>query len=160
MIVSGAVQRAVGVSVQEFAREQLFWPTGNQGAPVVLVSERSPELQRWVTSHSPGTWPSWGNWCLNKGRWQGKQIVSEDWLAESTRARFEVPSYGYGYGYLWWSTELHDKSGKSVDVFMALGYGGQHLFVVPERSLVVVITSGNYHPQDVQGGPAGDRHAV
>ena len=38
---------------------------------------------------------------------------------------------------------------------MALGYGGQHLFVVPERSLVVVITSGNYHLRTSKVGRQG-----
>ena len=154
MIVSGAVQRTVGMSVQEFAQKHLFGPLGIKEPQWYSSPKGIPNFSAGLRL-TPRDLAKLGQLCLNKGRWQGKQIVSEEWLSESTRARFEVPSYGYSYGYLWWSTELHDKSGKSLDVFMALGYGGQHLFVVPERSLVVVITSGNYHLRTSKVGRQG-----
>ncbi len=154
MILSGAVQRGAGTSVQEFAQEHLFGPLGI-GEPRWYSSPNGLPNFSAGLHLTPRDLAKLGELCLNKGRWQGKQIVSEEWLSESTRARFEVPSYGYNYGYLWWSTELQDASGESVDVFMALGYGGQHLFVVPERSLVVVITSGNYHLRTRKVGRQG-----
>jgi len=154
MILSGALQRAVGMSVQEFARKNLFGPLGIKEPQWFSSPAGLPYFSSGLRL-TPRDLAKLGQLCLDKGQWQGKQIVSEEWVSESTRARFEVPSYGYSYGYLWWSTELHDESGNSLDVFMALGYGGQHIFVVPERSLVVVITSGNYHLRTTKVGRQG-----
>ncbi len=154
MILSGAVQRAAGTSVQQFTQKHLFGPLGIKEPKWYRSAKGLPNFSAGLHL-TPRDLAKLGQLCLDKGRWQGKQIVSEEWLSESTRARFDVPSYGFEYGYLWWSTELPDASGKSLGVFMALGYGGQHLFVVPERALVVVITSGNYHIRTRRVGMQG-----
>jgi CubicO group peptidase (beta-lactamase class C family) len=69
---------------------------------------------------------------LNEGWWDGEQIVSTDWVAASTRKHIAATLQD-GYGYQWWVTD----SG----VYMALGYAGQFIFVVPEKALVVAVTS-------------------
>ena len=55
-----------------------------------------------------------------------------DWVAASTRKHIAATLQD-GYGYQWWVTD----SG----VYMALGYAGQFIFVVPEKALVVAVTS-------------------
>jgi CubicO group peptidase (beta-lactamase class C family) len=76
---------------------------------------------------------------LNKGAWAGTQIVSADWVRESTRAYSEQPSSGFGYGYLWWTAPPTSVPGGIPEgTFMAWGAGGQHAFVVPAYDLVVV----------------------
>ena len=79
-----------------------------------------------------------GSIMLNKGRWQGKQIVSENWVRESTTK--QAPDREYGYQ--WW---LHSfKVGEqTVKSFYAGGYGGQFIFIFPSLHLVVVSTGWN-----------------
>ena len=69
---------------------------------------------------------------LNKGRWDGEQIIPAAWVAESTRKHISATLQD-GYGYQWWIAD--------DGVYMALGYAGQFIFVVPEHELVVVFTS-------------------
>jgi len=89
-----------------------------------------------------------GQLYLNGGVWNGKRIVSRDWVTESTsvHSRFS-PAFSLGqkheYGYGWHIHEL--KSGaKTYRVFAAEGNGGQFVIVVPDLDLVVGITGGSY----------------
>mgnify|MGYP002750505239 CR=1 FL=1 len=74
--------------------------------------------------------------------WDNQQIVPKEWVQES----FEPNKLGlimngmeWYYGYQWWV----DAAG----FYMALGYAGQFIYVVPEKDLVVVFTS-DLRPED------------
>jgi CubicO group peptidase (beta-lactamase class C family) len=68
---------------------------------------------------------------LNKGRWDNKQMVPSAWVEVSTRGHIDATLYDY-YGYQWWVD--------SAGYYMAVGYKGQRIFVVPEKNLVAVFT--------------------
>jgi len=68
---------------------------------------------------------------LNKGQWAGRQIVPADWVAASTRGHVAAVPFDH-YGYQWWI----DSGG----YYMAVGYKGQRIFVVPEKNMVAVFT--------------------
>jgi CubicO group peptidase (beta-lactamase class C family) len=76
---------------------------------------------------------------LNNGLWEGKQIVSEDWVKQSVAPHVAMPYTVQGgrlyYGFTWW---LYPVSGKYS--WLALGSGGQSLMVFPEQRLIVVFT--------------------
>ena len=82
---------------------------------------------------------------LNKGNWNGRQIISEKWIEESTKIsyRFDNP-YVDGYGYFWW-IRTFDINGKKYETYYAAGNGGQYIFIFPEIKMVVVFTGGNYN---------------
>ena len=69
---------------------------------------------------------------LNGGLWDGKQLVPAAWVEASTNEHISARTLQEGYGYQWWVD--------ASDIYMALGYGGQFIFVVPEKDLVVVTT--------------------
>lgn len=71
-----------------------------------------------------------GRLYLNKGKWNGKQIVSEDWVKQSTKLDTTNGSVWY-YQYQWW---LPTKTGD----FMAQGILGQYIYVHPEKNLIIV----------------------
>lgn len=70
------------------------------------------------------------------GRYNGKQIVPADWIRKSWGEYATSPWNGHHYGYMWWSRDY-----RGMKVHFAWGYGGQFIFVVPARSLVIVATS-------------------
>jgi CubicO group peptidase (beta-lactamase class C family) len=89
-----------------------------------------------------------GELYLDSGIWNGKRIVSKEWVGESTSVHSHFAAkYSLGqqhhYGYGW---HIHDlKSGaKTYRVFAAEGNGGQFVIVVPDLDLVVGITGGSY----------------
>ena len=83
---------------------------------------------------------------LDHGAWNGKQIVSADWIEQSIKPRFQAIGYFSGlffYGQQWWlGRSIVD--GSEVKWIAAMGSGGQRIFIVPDRDLVVMTTSGLY----------------
>ena len=71
-----------------------------------------------------------GRLYLNKGNWNGKQIVSQTWVEESTKIDNSDGSANY-YQYQWW---LPSANGD----FMAEGILGQYIYVNPAKELVIV----------------------
>ncbi|MGD9056236.1 MAG: serine hydrolase [Desulfobacterales bacterium] len=77
---------------------------------------------------------------LREGQWQSQRIVSADWVKESTSSHSKRGLDG-GYGYMWW-TGVNSGLLPNVNVkahsYYAAGWGGQRVFVLPYRKLVVV----------------------
>ncbi|MDX5423632.1 MAG: beta-lactamase family protein [Hymenobacteraceae bacterium] len=73
---------------------------------------------------------------LRNGRWEGKQLISEEWVEEATTKRGPV---GPDYGYLWWlNTEGKAWPDAPVTSYAALGAGQNTIWVDPEHDLVIV----------------------
>ena len=93
-----------------------------------------------------------GQLVLDKGAWQGRRIVSAEWIAESVKPRFQATNMFGGlfyYGYQWWigRTLVNDREIKWV---AGQGLGGQRLIIVPDHELVMMVTQGLY-PSGRQG---------
>jgi CubicO group peptidase (beta-lactamase class C family) len=77
---------------------------------------------------------------LRQGRWKSQQIISSEWIRESTANHSEWGQDG-GYGYMWW-TGIHGGLLPNVSLkahsYLASGYGGHKLIVFPFRNLVIV----------------------
>lgn len=71
-----------------------------------------------------------GRLYLNKGNWNGKQIISESWVNESTKIDETEGSVSY-YQHQWW---ILDRKGS----FMAQGILGQYIYVNPSKKLIVI----------------------
>ena len=81
-----------------------------------------------------------GRLFLNKGNWEGQQLISKKWIEDSTSVQYDRLSGTADYGYQWWVRSFGDAD---YDAFFAQGHAGQYIFVVPEIDLIVVFTS-NY----------------
>jgi hypothetical protein len=82
---------------------------------------------------SPRDMAKIGMLFLYNGQWEDQQLVSSDWVQDSTASHIKINSSGTYYGYHWWMNR---------DGFYATGYGGQNIFVYPQWELVVVTTAG------------------
>jgi len=85
---------------------------------------------------------------LHGGRWDGRQLISEDWVRESTssHSKAETSVTKSGYGMLWWVAIRSDR-GIPIGAYTASGNGGQRLTVLPSLNTVVV----NLMNTDIQG---------
>ena len=98
------------------------------------------------------------------GAWIGRQIVSADWIEESTKPRLEVNPettgmtpqdfqnsyFGGSQAYIW-AVNTIEVGERHYASYQASGNGGQLLIVVPELDLVVGMTGGNYRMGGVWG---------
>jgi CubicO group peptidase (beta-lactamase class C family) len=84
---------------------------------------------------------------INDGYWKDKQLVSKDWIDDSTTGHIltqgrTIPA-AHAYGYQWWIMDFHANS-KTYPCFMAAGWGGQYMFVFPDQEMIVIFNGGNY----------------
>lgn len=77
-----------------------------------------------------------GELYRNDGLVDGQRVLPEGWVAASWMPRGQSPWTGDGYGYGWFITTL-----ANMPVYYGRGYGGQALYVIPEREMTIVITS-------------------
>jgi CubicO group peptidase (beta-lactamase class C family) len=84
-----------------------------------------------------------GQLYLDGGTWNGRRVVSEDWVRRSTEPRYPMGSDAR-YGYLWWIRE-YPYAGRTVRAYFASGNGGQEVMAIPELDLVIAVYGGNYN---------------
>ena len=135
-ILSAILTRASGIDTKAFAQKHLvsklgysmsYWSKDPQG---IYFGGNDMEM-------TPRQMLAFGELYLNKGIYDGQQIIPLEWIKESHRPHARSPrGQGRYYGYGWW---LRDLAGMLVPV--AWGYGGQLIFVVEPLGLVVVATS-------------------
>ncbi len=133
-------------SVAAFATETLF-------GPLNIVSARWAEYENGSQTDTgghmymrPRDMAKLGQLALQKGMWNGKQIISSAWMEESTaqHTAFGGMSGRNGYGYLWWRG-VEQIGTRSYPMFFANGAGGQYIVVVPGLDIVAVFTGENYN---------------
>ncbi|MDA0262215.1 MAG: serine hydrolase [Proteobacteria bacterium] len=157
-LLSAIVGRSTGISALDFARQYLFAPLGISDVswPADPTGTTVGYGELWLKPHDMA---KFGWLYLNNGRWEGRQIVASNWVAQSTRSRVKATLFA-NYGYQWWRN--------SNDDYAAVGYRGQFIFVVPDKNMVVVFTSDLpprdfYLPRDLLAGhiiPAAQSNAA
>jgi len=138
------VAEAAGMSLAEFAARQLFGPLGIR---VAAWSRFDGGRQIDAGGHlylRPRAMAKIGQLVLQRGVWDGDDIVSGAWIDASTAEQTRFTADARPYGYLWWRTQAR-LGARSIDVIFADGNGEQYIFVVPALDLVVVFTGHNYN---------------
>jgi CubicO group peptidase (beta-lactamase class C family) len=138
----GAVlERATKTSVPEFARDNLFVPLG--------ITNVKWQFQPLGTAMTGGglnlrsrDLVKLGQLYLNGGTWNGKRIVSTEWVARSISPHANARE-DTDYGYLIWLQTFH-VAGRDFKCFAMYGSGGNKVYVFPQEGLVVVVTTANF----------------
>ncbi len=144
-LLGSIIERVSGKSFEAFAREALFQPLGI--SDLEWKTYRNGKIAPAAGLRlRPRDAAKIGQLVLNRGKWDGRQVVSAAWIDESIAPRFQAIGYFGGlffYGYQWWlGRTLSD--GREISWVAAVGLGGQRVVIVPEFDLVVVTTSGLY----------------
>src|SRR5579864_9038362 len=87
---------------------------------------------------------------LNDGVWDGKRIVSSEWVKESVTTYFQTDEARFKYGFKWWLFKLPDST---EYVWMCRGFGGQNLLVFPKEDLIVTFTGWDILPNSTGKEP-------
>lgn len=152
-LLSTILTRITGQSTLAFANEHLFGPIGMRVIPEHKMPSFSKEavfgseVKGWVSDPAGINTGGWGLTLtprdmarlgllyLRQGHWTGKQVVPEAWVADS------LTPHAPNYGYLWWLRK---------GVFAALGSGGNAMYCLPEKELVIAVTGrGSWDPWEL-----------
>ncbi len=139
-LLADVFERATGRDVEEYAARHLFAPLGIDQ----FYWKRTPTGQTNTEGGlylRPRDLAKLGLLFLRNGVWDGRRLVSPEWVKASVApAATASETMGVKYGYLWWLFPYADRSRLA---WVALGWGGQILIVVPEQDLVAVFTGWN-----------------
>jgi len=140
-LLSAVLQKETGVDARTFANRNLYEPLG---IPQVSEQDWASDPQG-ITNGIAGLYltprdlAKYGFLYLNKGKWDGVEIVSSSWVKESTREQAYIGNDDYvggldrRFGYLW--SIFPDQK-----YYGYLGRGGQELFILPRENMVIVFT--------------------
>ena len=93
-----------------------------------------------------------GQMILNKGNFNGQQIVASHWINEITTSHTKVYERPYEYGYWWWllpSNTTQNNTTAEPELIFAWGNGGQYLFISPKHQLIFVFTGTNFNSREM-----------
>lgn len=136
-LLSAIIQQATGKTAYEFGKEYLF-------EPLDIDSVECSTDPQGISDGGNGfamnvyDMAKIGQLYLNNGVWEGEQIISEQWVKDSTTLQFDRSSGSADYGYQWWVRTFGDNQ---YSAYFAQGHYGQYIFVVPDLELVLVFTS-------------------
>ena len=154
-ILSGILVNATGKSVLEFAQDNLFSPLGisvdkniyfqskeeqldfyqSKGANGWVADPKGTNTAGWGLSLTTMDMAKLGQLYLNEGHWNGRQVISDQWIFESTQVQSVWKARHLKYGYLWWVIDEAEHS------YAALGDGGNAIYVNVKDKIVVAISS-------------------
>ncbi len=146
VLIGKILREATGERMDRWAEEHLFGPIGIDEYywKTTPDGEADTEGGLYLTAHDLARV---GYLMLRGGEWDGRRIVSEEWVRASTSPVISdiAPDNGRadtGYGYQWW-VPAHE--GGRATIFAGNGYGGQFLHVVPEYDLISVFNGWTLH---------------
>jgi len=151
ILLDGVIFFLVGKHANAYAEDVLFKPLGISKYIWETHPNGTPQCGAGLQM-LPRDMAKIGLLVLNNGLWNNKQIVSEEWLLQSTMPRVVESEY-FDYGYQWWLRSRHNKqwwaeppvpSKEEPQMIIALGWGGQFIIVVKELNLVVITTASDY----------------
>lgn len=133
-MIAAIINKVLGRSVLEFAKERLFDPM-NITNFVWQTCPKGVHIGGWGLYLTTDDMLKFGQLFLQKGMWDGQRLVPEWWVERATRKHISTnpkEENNLGYGYQWWGTPWG---------YCAAGMGGQKIYVVPDKDMVVAITT-------------------
>ncbi len=143
--IGQALENATGIPMADFANQHLFYPMDITTAEWGTTPTGLP-IGGSGLFLLPRDMTKFGQLFIDDGVWQGQQLISPAWIADSVARRVDISTwstYSEAYGFQWWLDDFTHQ-GRTVAVYVTAGYGGQYIFCVPDLDLVVAFTGHNY----------------
>jgi CubicO group peptidase (beta-lactamase class C family) len=149
-MLSAIVQKVTGEKVIDYLRPRLFEPLGIKGMDWE-VSPKGINTGGWGLRVKTEDMAKFGQLYLQKGSWNGKQVIPAEWIEEATTFKIDqapgapqkikdASDWMQGYCYQFWRCRHN--------AFRADGAYGQYIIVMPDKDAVVAITAESPNMQD------------
>jgi Beta-lactamase len=142
-MLSAIVQKVTGQKVIDYLKPRLFDPLSISGMDWE-ISPQNINVGGWGLRLKTEDMAKFGQLFLQKGKWQGKQIIPESWIEEAStmkilqspdmpQAKRDSSDWQQGYCYQMWRSRHNSYRGD--------GANGQFILVLPEHDAVIAITA-------------------
>jgi CubicO group peptidase (beta-lactamase class C family) len=140
-LLAAILRKTSGQSIDVLAQRELFDPLGISDVEWIRYADSAPVAASGLRLR-PRDLLKIGQIVLAGGAWQGRRIVSRSWIEDSTAPHINGEGLFF-YGYQWWlGRSLVNR--EEIKWVSGVGYGGQRLYVVPTKGLVVLAMAGLY----------------
>ena len=159
-LLAEVVENVSGMKISEYLEEKIWKPLGMESPASWSIDNKKDSTMKafCCLNATARDFAKFGLLFLNEGDWQGKQIVSKEWVKQATT--YDRPKNNFIYTYQWWTNRSYDSLGSpGFDLsqmhdtisyqgqsyyrypdedFMADGHLGQYIYVNPEQRVVIV----------------------
>lgn len=134
-VLGMVIRGATGEDIPELLERHILAPLGMEKAPYYLTDGEGVSFVLGGINVTTRDYARFGQMMLQGGQWQGRQIVPQDWVMQST-----VPQAkdGSGYGYQWWIAD-----GAGPGEFNAQGIYGQYIWIDRARGVVIAVNAAD-----------------
>lgn len=137
-VVGMVIRGATGRSIPDLLSEKIIAPLGYEKTPYYVTDGDGVAFVLGGLNVTTRDYARFGQMILQNGRWQGRQIVPEDWIAASTTPSAPTAPGEKRYGYQWWiNADARDGE------FFAHGIYGQYIYFDRQSDVVIVVTSAD-----------------
>jgi CubicO group peptidase (beta-lactamase class C family) len=142
VVLGDIIHKSVPNGLEKYANTNVFQPLGItkykwQFTPQ-KVANTAGSLQLRSLDYA-----KFGQLYKNEGAWNGKQILSKEWIAKSLSHQITISEDEY-YGYLFWN-KTYKVNDVDYEVYYSSGNGGNRVFIFKDQPIVIVITSTAYN---------------
>ena len=142
IVLGDIIHKSVPNGLEKYAQEKLFRP--------LKITKYKWQFTPQKVANTAGSlqlnsldYAKFGQLYKNQGTWNGKQILSKEWIAESMSHQIAISEDEF-YGYLFWN-KTYKLNGKDYEVYYSSGNGGNRIFIFKDQPIVIVITSTAYN---------------
>lgn len=135
------LERTTGKPVTHYLQEKLWTPLGMEYDGSWSLDSTKSAFEKMETGiNAPAIdFAKFGRLFLKQGNWNGRQLISREWVAEATRDSGLLKDAPFYYGYMWWGKNC----GGRAD-FFADGDHGQLIYVSQAKNLIIVRNGERY----------------
>ncbi len=142
VVLGDIIHKSVPKGLEKYSNEKLFKPLGIKKYKWQFTPQKVANTAGSVQLRSLD-YAKFGQLYKNQGVWNGKQILSQEWITKSLSHQMTISEDEY-YGYLFWN-KTYKVNGVNYEVYYSSGNGGNRIFIFKDFPIVVVITSTAYN---------------
>lgn len=142
-VIGMVIRGATGRDIPDLLAEKIIDPMGLEVAPYYLTDGYGVAFVLGGLNTTTRDNARFGQMMANGGRWNGQQIVPQQWVDASTTASANTNAGQIGYGYQWWIPV-----GSQPGQFMARGIYGQYIYIDRINNVVIAVHSADRNFRD------------
>lgn len=143
VVLGDIIDKSVPNGLEKYADEKLFKPLGIVDYQWQYTPQNKVSLAGGMEMRALD-FAKYGQLYKNKGLWNGKQILSADWVQQTMTNYFSETPDQTAYGFLFWN-QVFSVNGKSYEAYLCSGNGGNKVIVFEDEPLVIIITATAYN---------------
>lgn len=142
VVLGDIVHKSVPDGLEKYSSKKLFQPLGITNYQWQFTPQKIANTAGGLRMRSLD-FAKYGQLYKNQGSWNGKQILTPEWVAKSLSRQMKI-SEGEYYGYLFWN-KTYTVGDKNYEVYYSSGNGGNKILIFKDQPLVIVVTSTAYN---------------